>query len=56
MHVQAGCVGKVAGIEALEEKATGVAKNLGFDEQNVGDGGRRSAHQNTFSVSKRSRY
>ena len=45
-----------APVETLEEEAPVVAEHFRFDEQHIGNPGRRSLHQNTFSLSTLIRY
>ena len=45
-----------APVETLEEEAPVVAEHFRFDEQHIGNPGRRSLHQNTFSLSTLIKY
>ena len=54
--IQPGGLLEGAGIEALEKEAAVVTKNLGFEDENVGDGCGDDVHGRSPSFIKRSRY
>ncbi len=54
--LEAGGLLEGPGVEAFEEEAAVVAKDFGFEDDDFGDGGGGSFHQNTFSFSSPSRY
>ena len=54
--LEAGGLLEGPGVEAFEEEAAVVAEDLGFEDDDFGDGGGCRLHQNTFSLSRPSRY
>ena len=49
VRCEAGGILEGLGVVAFHEEATGIAEDLGFEDQEAGDGGLDDVHQNTLS-------